>query len=309
MRALITGITGQDGSYLAELLLSKGYDVHGLVHKAPDEHLASIRHRLCLHTGDLADGDSLRQLVSVAKPDEIYNMASQTNVAKSFLEPVETGLVSGLAVTHLLELTRQIGAKFFQPASSEIFGPHPPPQSETTSFRPSSPYASAKVYAYWSTVNYREAHGLFACNGILFNHTSERQRSQSVARKIARTAADAKRGIRSGLLLGNIDARRDWGHARDFMEAVWLMMHADTANDYVIASGESHSIREFLTIAFEHVGLEWRAWVLIDPERYGRTEGQELRGDTSRARQLLGWIPRTSFQDLVRGMVDAELAT
>jgi GDPmannose 4,6-dehydratase len=318
-RALITGITGQDGSYLAELLLSKGYEVHGIIRRSSsfntarlggiyqDPHEPDLRLRLVY--GDLTDASSLCRLLRAIRPDEIYNLGAQSHVRVSFDVPEYTADVTALGAVRLLEAVRESGLapRYYQASSAELYGSSPPPQSETTPFQPRSPYAVAKLYAHWITVSYREAYGLFACNGILFNHESERRGETFVSRKIARAAARIKLGLADRLYLGNLDARRDWGHARDYVEAMWLMLQQPTPEDFVIATGESHSVRELLDEAFGHVGLDWARHVEIDPRYLRPAEVVELRGDAGKARRVLGWRPRVTFRELVRGMVDHDL--
>ncbi len=318
-KALLTGITGQDGSYLAELLLTKGYEVHGLVRRSSTFNTRRIDHlyvdpheagaRFFLHYGDLSDSGQLSHLVYNLHPDEIYHLAAQSHVRVSFDMPEYTGDVTGLGVTRLLEAIRRSGIKtrFYQASSSELFGDAPPPQNEDTPLRPRSPYAAAKLYGYWMVRNYREAYGLFAVNGILFNHESPRRGETFVTRKITRAVARIKFGLQKKLYLGNLEARRDWGYAPDFVEAMWLMLQQDTPEDLVIATGEDHSVREFLAEAFAHVDLDWRDYVEIDPRYFRPTEVDVLRGDAGKARRLLGWQPRVSFKELVRLMVDADL--
>jgi GDPmannose 4,6-dehydratase len=318
-KALITGITGQDGSYLAEFLLAKGYEVHGLVRRSSTFNTRRIDHlyvdpheagaRFFLHYGDLADSGQLSHLIYNLKPDEIYHLAAQSHVRVSFDMPEFTGDVTGLGVTRLLEAVRRSGIKtrFYQASSSELFGDAPPPQNEETPLRPRSPYAAAKLYGYWMVRNYREAYGLFAANGILFNHESPRRGETFVTRKITRAVARIKMGLQDKLYLGNLDAKRDWGYAPDFVEAMWLMMQQDTPEDFVIATGETHSVREFLEEAFAHVNLDWRNYVEIDPRYFRPTEVDFLLGDASKAKRILDWQPRVSFQELVRIMVDADL--
>lgn len=320
-RALLTGVTGQDGSYLAELLLSKGYEVYGIIRRASTFNTARVDHlyadpheanaRLRLVYGDLADGSSLNKVIRTIKPDEIYHLGAQSHVRVSFDIPEYTAEVTGLGTVRLLEAIRESGIspRFYQASSSELFGNAPEvPQSEATKFYPRSPYAAAKAYAYYMTVNYREAYGLYACNGILFNHESPRRGETFVTRKITRALANIKYGRQRELYLGNLDARRDWGYAGDYVEAMWLMMQQDQPDDYVIATGETHSVREFLEEAFSYADLDWRDYVRKD-ERYLRpTEVDLLRGDPSKARERLGWTPRVSFVQLVKMMVDADLA-
>jgi GDPmannose 4,6-dehydratase len=318
-KALVTGITGQDGSYLAELLLAKGYEVHGLVRRSSTFNTRRIDHlyvdphdagaRFFLHYGDLSDSGQLSHLIYNIQPDEIYHLAAQSHVRVSFDMPEYTGDVTGLGVTRLLEAIRRSGIKtrFYQASSSELFGASPPPQNEETPMRPRSPYAAAKLYGYWMTRNYREGYRLFAVNGIMFNHESPRRGETFVTRKITRAVARIKFGLQKKLYLGNLEARRDWGYAPDFVEAMWLMLQQDTPEDLVIATGEAHSVREFLEEAFAHVNLDWREYVEIDPRYFRPTEVDFLLGDASKARRILGWQPRVSFPELVRIMVDADL--
>ena len=321
--ALITGITGQDGSYLTELLIAKGYHVHGIVRRSSSISTGRIDHlyrdphdplrQLTLHYGDLADSTSLRRILEAVQPDEIYNLAAQSHVKVSFEQAEYTGDVVATGTLRLLESTRDVVARtgkpirYYQAGSSEMFGAAAPPQSETTPFYPRSPYAVAKVAAYWYTVNYREAYGLFACNGILFNHESERRGETFVTRKITRAVGRIKYGLQKKLYLGNLDAKRDWGFAGDYVEAMWLMLQQATPDDYVIATGEAHSVREFLEAAFARVELDWRDYVEIDPRYFRPTEVDHLLGDASKARQHLGWQPRVSFPALVARMVDHDL--
>lgn len=320
-RALITGITGQDGSYLAELLLEKGYEVHGLVRRASTlnrERLDAVYQdpheegaRLFLHYGDLADGQNLTNLVLDLEPDEIYNLAAQSHVRVSFENPLYTVDVTGTGALRMLEAARQLNkrktVRFYQASSSEMFGGiREVPQTESTPFYPRSPYACAKVFAFHQTVNYREAYDLFACNGILFNHESPRRGETFVTRKITRAAARIKEGLQEKLFLGNLDARRDWGYAKEYVEAMWLMLQADKPRDYVVATNETHSIREFLETAFGHLDLAWQDHVDIDPRYFRPTEVDLLRGDYSQARKLLGWEPRTTFTQLVQLMTESD---
>ncbi len=318
-KALVTGITGQDGSYLAEFLLDKGYEVHGLVRRSSTFNTRRIDHlyvdphetgaRFFLHYGDLSDSGQLSHLIYNLQPDEIYHLAAQSHVRVSFDMPEYTGDVTGLGVTRLLEAIRRSGIKtrFYQASSSELFGASPPPQNEETLMSPRSPYAAAKLYGYWMVRNYREGYGLFAANGILFNHESPRRGETFVTRKITRAVARIKFGLQKKLYLGNLDARRDWGYAPDYVEAMWLMLQQDAPEDFVIATGEAHSVREFLEEAFTHVDLDWREYVEIDPKYFRPTEVDYLMGDPDKARRLLGWQPRVNFQGLVRLMVDADL--
>ncbi|MFN8129430.1 MAG: GDP-mannose 4,6-dehydratase [Candidatus Nanopelagicales bacterium] len=318
--ALITGITGQDGSYLAELLLDKGYLVHGLIRRASTfnthriDHLYADPHdpdaRLFLHYGDLTDSSRLTTLLERVAPDEVYHLGAQSHVRVSFDEPEFTGDVTGLGTTRILEALRatQVPARFYQASSSEMFGSSPPPQSETSPLMPRSPYAAAKVYAYWMARNYREAYGMFAVNGILFNHESPRRGETFVSRKISMAAARIAAGEQQFLYLGNLDARRDWGYAKEYVEAMWLMLQADEPDDFVVATGTSHSVRDFLGFAFEHVGLDWEKYVRFD-ERYLRpTEVDDLVGDPGKAEKVLGWTARTQARELARLMVDADMA-
>ena len=318
--ALVTGITGQDGSYLAELLLSKGYEVHGIIRRASTfntsrlEHLYTDPHTreaaLKLHYGDLSDASALARLIGRITPDEIYNLAAQSHVRVSFDNPEYTTDITATGAVRLLEAIRETGIKprFYQASSSEMFGKAQEiPQRETTPFYPRSPYGCAKVYAYWITVNYRESYGLFACNGILFNHESPRRGETFVTRKITRAVAHIVTGLQDKLYLGNLEAKRDWGYAREYVEAMWLMLQQAKPDDYVVATGESHSVREFLEAAFAHAGLDWRKYVEIDPNYYRPTEVDLLVGDASKAKKQLGWEPKTKFNDLVKLMVDADL--
>ena len=320
-KALITGITGQDGSYLAELLLEKGYEVHGVIRRASTFNTSRIDHlyqdphingvQLFLHYGDIADSTNLIKLLYRVQPDEVYHLAAQSHVRVSFDIPEYTGDVTGLSTVRLLEAIRETGltSKFYQASSSEMFGQATEvPQRETTPFHPRSPYAVAKVYAYWATVNYRESYGTFACNGILFNHESPRRGETFVTRKITRGVARISAGLDKKLYLGNLDAKRDWGYAREYVAAMWLMLQQDEPDDYVIATGETHSVRDFLEEAFARVGLDWRVYVEIDPNYYRPAEVDVLVGDWSKAKKQLGWEPKTSFKELVALMVDADLA-
>jgi len=319
-RALITGITGQDGSYLTELLLEKGYEVYGIIRRSSSfntdriDHLYQDPHvpgtRLRLLYGDLNDSSSLNTVLRQVEPDEIYNLGAQSHVRVSFDVPEYTGEVTGLGTVRLLEAIREVGIKpkFYQASSSELYGKVvETPQTEKTPFYPRSPYACAKAYAFWITVNYRESYQMFACNGILFNHESERRGETFVTRKITRAATRIKLGLQDKLYLGNLDARRDWGHARDYVEAMWLMMQAEEPDDYVIATGETHSIREFLDLAFGHLDLDWKRYVEIDQRYYRPAEVDLLLGDPSKARRVLGWEPKVSFEELARLMVENDL--
>jgi GDPmannose 4,6-dehydratase len=318
-KSLITGITGQDGSYLAELLLSKGYEVHGLIRRASTFNTSRIDHlyvdphdpeaRFFGHYGDLSDSGQLSHLIYNIQPDEIYHLAAQSHVRVSFDMPEYTGDTTGLGTTRLLEALRRSGikAKFYQASSSELFGSSPPPQNEETPMQPRSPYAAAKLYAYWMVKNYREAYGLFSVNGILFNHESPRRGETFVTRKITRAVARIKLGLQEKVYLGNLEARRDWGYAPDYVEAMWLMLQQDKPEDFVIATGETHSVREFLEEAFSYMDLDWREYVEIDPRYFRPTEVDALQGDAAKARQRLGWEPRVAFKELVHIMVDADL--
>jgi GDPmannose 4,6-dehydratase len=319
-RALVTGITGQDGSYLAELLLDKGYEVHGLIRRTSTFNTSRIDHlyqdvhdpgtRLFLHHGDLTDGTRLVTLLRTIEPHEVYNLAAQSHVRVSFDEPEFTGDVTGLATTRLLEAIRetQTPAKFYQASSSEMFGATLPPQNESTPFYPRSPYAVAKVYSYWMTRNYREAYGLFAVNGILFNHESPRRGETFVTRKITRAVARIAAGVQDELWMGNLEASRDWGYAKEYVEAMWLMLQSDQPQDYVVATGTSYSVRDFVQISFEHLGLDWEKYVKFDEGYLRPTEVNDLIGDASKANQELGWTAKVHTPELARLMVDADVA-
>ena len=318
-RALITGITGQDGSYLAELLLEKGYEVHGLVRRSSsfntsrldniyqDPHEAQVRLRL--HHGDLSDSGALVNLIRDLQPDEVYNLGAQSHVMVSFEIPEYTGETTGMGTVRILEAIRasQVKTRFYQASSSEMFGAAAPPQNEDTMFHPRSPYGAAKMFAYWTTVNYREAHGVFAANGILFNHESPRRGETFVTRKITRAVARIKAGLQDKLYLGNLDAKRDWGYAPEFVEAMWMMLQQDEPDDFVIGTGEAHTPREFAQVAFDHVGLDWERYVEVDPKYFRPSEVDYLLADASKAKKVLGWEPRTTFEELVRIMVDADV--
>jgi GDPmannose 4,6-dehydratase len=312
-RALITGIAGQDGSYLADLLLEKGYEVHGMVRRSSTEtfqRLAHIRDDIVLHTGDLLDQRSLLDVLGDCEPDEIYNLAATSFVAASWSQPVLTAELSAVGVTRMLEAMRELrpGARFYQASSSEMFGKvREVPQNERTPFYPRSPYGVAKCYGHFITVNYRDSYELFAASGIVFNHESERRGLEYVTRKVTHGAAAIKLGLEEELALGNIDAKRDWGYAKDYVEAMWLMLQQDQPDDYVIATGEVHSVRELVRVAFEHVGLDPEKHIRIDPRFLRPTEVEHLIGDASKAREKLGWRPRTSFDEMIRLMVDADL--
>jgi GDPmannose 4,6-dehydratase len=319
--ALISGITGQDGSFLTELLLEKGYDVYGIIRRSSSfntdriDHLYQDPHetgaRLRLLYGDLNDSSSLNTILRQVQPEEIYNLGAQSHVRVSFDIPEYTGEVTGLGTVRFLEAIRGIGIKpkFYQASSSELYGKVvETPQTETTPFHPRSPYGCAKAYAFHITVNYRESYGMFACNGILFNHESERRGETFVSRKITRAATRIKLGLQAKLYLGNLDARRDWGYARDYVEAMWLMMQAAEPDDYVVATGETHSIRDFLDQTFAYLDLDWKEYVEIDPRYFRPAEVDLLLGDSSKARKRLGWEPKVDFNQLVKLMVDHDLA-
>ena len=318
--ALISGITGQDGSFLTELLLEKGYDVYGIIRRSSSfntdriDHLYQDPHktgaRLRLVYGDLNDSSSMNTILRQVQPDEIYNLGAQSHVRVSFDIPEYTGEVTGLGTVRLLEAIREAGIKpkFYQASSSELYGKvRESPQTETTPFHPRSPYACAKAYAYHITVNYRESYDMFACNGILFNHESERRGETFVSRKITRAATRIKLGLQEKLYLGNLEARRDWGYAKDYVEAMWLMLNAETPQDYVIATGETHSVREFVEKAFAHLDMDWQPYVEIDTRYFRPAEVDLLSGDASKARRELGWEPKVTFDELVKLMVDHDL--
>lgn len=319
-RALITGITGQDGSYLTELLLEKGYQVFGIVRRSSSFNTDRLNHlyqdphepnaRLRMFYGDLNDSSSLNTILRNTTPDEIYNLGAQSHVRVSFDVPEYTADVTGVGTVRILEAIRDTGIrpKFYQASSSELYGRvKEVPQTELTPFHPRSPYACAKAYAYHITVNYRESYGLFACNGILFNHESERRGETFVSRKITRAATRIKLGLQDKLYLGNLDARRDWGYARDYVEAMWLMLQADEPDDFVIATGENYSVRDFLDEAFGYLDMDWKEFVETDPRYYRPAEVDLLLGDSSKARRVLGWKPKVNFRELVRIMVDHDL--
>ena len=319
-KALITGITGQDGSYLAELLLSKGYEVHGLIRRASTFNTQRIDHlyrdphngekvRLYLHYGDMANTGNLVDLIYHIRPDEVYHLAAQSHVRVSFDLPEYTGDITGLGAMRILEAIRKSGAgtRYYQASSSEMYGSAPPPQNEGTPFEPQSPYAAAKVYAYWVTRNYRQGYGMFACNGILFNHESPRRGETFVTRKITRAIAAIRAGKQQYLYLGNLEAKRDWGYAPDYVAAMWKMLQNDQPGDFVIGTGEAHSVREFLDEAFGYVNMDWKEVVRIDERYFRPTEVDYLMADASLAQRTLDWQPRVYFRDLVRVMVDADL--
>jgi GDPmannose 4,6-dehydratase len=319
-RALVTGISGQDGSYLAELLLGKGYEVHGIVRRSSSFNTDRIDHlyhdphekgvRLFTHYGDLADATALIKLLYELQPDEIYHLGAQSHVRVSFDIPEYTFDVTAAGTLRMLEAIREAGVtpRFYQASSSEMFGSEPPPQSEKTAFHPRSPYGVAKVAAFWAAVNYREAYDMFAVNGILFNHESPRRGETFVTRKITRAVARIAAGLQDKLYLGNLDAQRDWGYAPDYVEAMWMMLQADEPDDYVIATGETHSVRESVEVAFARQGLDWEEHVEIDPKYYRPTEVDVLLGDATKARDQLGWEPKVRFKELVELMVDADVA-
>jgi GDPmannose 4,6-dehydratase len=321
-RALITGVTGQDGSYLAELLLGKpDYEVHGLVRRSSSlnrqriDHLfaldSSIGERFHLHYADLADASSLAMVMELIRPDEVYNLGAQSHVRVSFDQPLYTADVVGLGTLRVLEAVRQLNrsmpVKFYQASSSEMFGAAPPPQGLDTPFHPRSPYACAKAYGHWQTINYREAYGLFACSGILFNHESPRRGESFVTRKVTLGAARIKEGLQKKLVMGNLEAKRDWGFAGDYVRAMWLMLQQQKPADYVVATGESHSIRELLELAFSMLGLDYREFVEFDPKYTRPSEVDVLRGDPTKARESLGWKPEVNFRDLIEMMVESDL--
>ena len=320
-KALITGITGQDGSYLAELLLQKGYEVHGVMRRASTFNTERVDHiyrdphlpgtRLFLHFGDLNDASSLNTILRKVRPDEIYNLGAQSHVRVSFDVPEYTGEVTGLGTVRLLEAVRDTGlegTRIYQASSSEMFGSSLPPQSEETKFHPRSPYGCAKVYSFWISVNYRESYGMHVSNGILFNHESPRRGETFVTRKITRAASRIKLGLQKKLFLGNLEAKRDWGYAKDYVEAMWTMLQQPQPDDYVIATGAAHSVRDLCERAFGHVGLDYRDFVEVDPKYYRPTEVDYLLGDASKAANVLGWKPRTTFAELVQIMMESDMA-
>lgn len=322
-KALITGVTGQDGSYLSELLIEKGYEVHGIIRRSSSFNTKRIDHiyedphnpgaKLFLHYGDLTDASSMNKVLAEVQPDEIYNLGAQSHVKVSFEIPEYTGDATGLGTLRLLEAIHFNGlekkTRFYQAGSSEMYGlVHETPQKESTPFYPRSPYGAAKVYAHWITVNYREAYGIFACNGILFNHESPRRGETFVTRKISKGVAAIHLGLQDKLYLGNLDAKRDWGFAKDYVEAMWLMLQQDQPDDYVIATGETHSVREFVEEAFAHLGLDWKKHVEVDKKYFRPTEVDLLLGDATKATQKLGWKKKVGFKELVHMMVDSDLA-
>jgi GDPmannose 4,6-dehydratase len=313
-RALITGITGQDGSHLADWLLEKGYEVHGVVRRASTENFERIAHladRIRLHQADLLDQLSIINVFQSVQPDEVYNLAAMSFVPTSWTQPVLTGEFTAMGVTRVLEAIRLLNAKgirFYQASSSEMFGKvQETPQRETTPFYPRSPYGVAKVYGHWITVNYRESYGIYACSGILFNHEGPRRGKEFVSRKVTDAVARIKLGLQSDLRLGNLEARRDWGYAGDYIKAMWLMLQQPEPDDYVIASGESHSVRELVEVAFDHVGVDWKKHVVADPALTRPAEVDSLVGDATKARGKLGWRPEVTFKELIERMVDADL--
>jgi GDPmannose 4,6-dehydratase len=320
-RALITGITGQDGSYLAELLLAKGYEVHGVVRRSSTVKRPRIDHlehanprgkrgsQLVLHYGDMTDSGGLNRLVKMVRPDEVYNLAAQSHVHISFDQPEYTGDTDGLGATRLLEAIRTSGVptRFYQASTSEMFGSTPPPQNESTPFHPRSPYGVAKLYAHFITINYREAHGIFACSGILFNHESPRRGENFVSRKVTRGVAAILAGTTDELLMGNLDAVRDWGHARDYVEAMWLMLQQPEPDDYVIATGVSRTVRDLIETAFGIAGLDWERYVKVDPAYVRPADVENLLGDSTKARLKLGWEPKISFEAMIREMLVSDL--
>lgn len=318
-KALITGITGQDGSYLGELLLSKGYKVHGIIRRASTFNTGRINHiytdphnpktKLFLHYGDISDAEQINNIIFNIKPDEVYHLAAQSHVRVSFDIPEYTGNITGLGTTRILEAIRRSGRKikFYQASSSEMFGSALPPQSETTQFQPQSPYACAKLYSYWLTKNYRDGYGLFACNGILFNHESARRGETFVSRKITRAVANILAAKQDKLFLGNLDAKRDWGFTPEYVEMMWLMLQQDKPDDYVIGTGKSHSVKELVEEAFDYVGLKWKKYVSIDPHYFRPTEVNNLIADIKKVKKVFKWQPKITFQDLVKIMVDADM--
>lgn len=313
-KALITGVTGQDGSYLAELLLEKGYEVYGLVRRTSTPSIERIRHisdKIKIVPGDITDTSSLYFALKTVQPDEVYNLAAMSFVPQSWVEPISTGHITGLSVTAILESIRKsdLNVKFYQAASSEMFGMvQEVPQTEKTPFYPRSPYGIAKVYAYWTTVNYRESYGMFTCNGILFNHESPRRGYEFVTRKITSAVARIKLGLQKELKLGNLDAKRDWGYAGDYVKAMWMMLNYNKPDDYVICTGETHSVREFVEEAFKCVGIKnWQEYVKLDPKLLRPAEVNLLIGDYTKAKKTLGWKPETNFEQLVKMMVKSDL--
>jgi len=318
-KALVTGITGQDGSYLSEFLLDRGYQVHGIIRRSSSFNTERIDHlyrdphepetRLYLHYGDLTDGTRLREILTHVQPDEVYNLGAQSHVRVSFDQPVYTAQVDAVGTVRLLEAVHDTGlqVRFYQASSSEMFGKVAEiPQTEKTPFHPRSPYACAKVYSFWQTLNYRESYGMFCCNGILFNHESPRRGETFVTRKITRAVTRIQEGLQNKLYLGNLEAKRDWGFAADYVEAMWLMLQQDLPDDYVVATGHMHSVREFLQLAFDRVKLDWKQYVETDPRYCRPAEVDVLCGDASKARRILGWEPKIGFEELVTMMIDAD---
>jgi GDPmannose 4,6-dehydratase len=320
-RAFVTGITGQDGSYLAELLLAKGYEVHGMVRRTSSMNRERIDHlqhahpahgetsRFVLHYGDMTDAGVLTRLIYTVRPDEVYNLAAQSHVQVSFDQPEYTGDADGLGATRLLEAIRgsNLQTRFYQGSTSEMFGLAPPPQNELTRLQPLNPYAAAKAYAHWNTMTYRAAYGLFACSGILFNHESPRRGENFVTRKVTRGVSAILAGKADSLLLGNLDAKRDWGHARDYVEAMWLILEQEKPSDYVVATGTSHSVRDLVNTAFGAVGLNWQDYVKIDEAYIRPSDVSETRGDSTKAREELGWQPTVSFEEMIREMLEHDI--
>ena len=318
-KALITGITGQDGSYLAELLLSKGYEVHGIIRRASTFNTARIDHiyvdphdphaRFFLHYGDISDSEQISNIIYNIRPDEVYHLASQSHVRVSFDTPEYTGNVTALGTTRILEIIKRSGnnIRFYQASSSEMFGNSPPSQNEETPFRPRSPYAVAKLYAYWMTLNYREGYNIFACNGILFNHESPRRGETFLTRKVTRATANILAGKQETVYLGNLDAKRDWGYAPEYVDAMWKILQLDKPDDFVLGTGEAHSVREFVERVFSYVDLRLEKHVEIDPRYFRPTEAEELVADSRKAQKKLGWVPKIKFEDLVKIMVDADM--
>jgi GDPmannose 4,6-dehydratase len=318
-RALITGITGQDGSYLAELLLSKDYEVHGIIRRASTFNTSRVDHlfldphdpnaRLFLHYGDLSDSEQISNIIYNVRPDEIYHLGAQSHVKVSFEMPEYTGNITGLGTTRVLETIRRSGnkVKYYQASSSEMFGSSPPPQNEKTPFKPKSPYACAKVYAYWMVINYREGYDIFACNGILFNHESPRRGETFVTRKITRGIANIMAKRQKFIYLGNLEAKRDWGYAPEYVEAMWNVLQLDKPLDLVLGTGESHSVREFLEEAFAYVGLDWEKYVKLDPRYFRPIDVDELVADSTMAKKEIKWEPKVRFKELVKVMIDADL--
>ena len=312
-KALITGITGQDGSYLAELLLKKGYEVHGIIRRSSSSNtgrIDSILDDIHLHSGDVTDAESLSRVVRIVKPNEVFNLSAMSHVRTSFEVPEYTSEVDGLGALRVLEAIKDVeGVRFYQASTSELFGLAAPPQSESTPFYPCSPYGIAKMFAYWTTINYRQNYKMFACNGILFNHESPRRTETFVSRKIAKGLVRCSKGLQDKLFLGNLDAKRDWGYAPEFCHAMWLMLQQDKSDDFVIATGESHTVREFLDVASDLLNMCWQDYVEIDPQFYRPMEVDYLLGDASKAKRVLGWEPKVKFHELVRIMVEEELRT